>query len=231
MARRSADPPIRPCRGRERRDHVRDVRRHDRRRRASRRAACCKHQLAPMMCVSAGSPRPSPRPRRSTSLRRHRAAPSPASPRCPPRRRRCPGGPRCEHQPSRRPCPRGRRWWWRRRCRGCGPLTCSMVSSPHGDVRDSFGSGGVQLPFAVTVDLSRRRSTPLKSSCVVAAWPRPLSLPSPGYHWEVVVAAAEISGVGADVAVDVVVAFAGDECVCSVAAADGVVAVAAVEGE
>ena len=70
---------------------------------------------------------------------------------------------------------------------------------------------------------------PLNCSVSVPAWPSTVSLPSPGSHWKVSLPAPELGGVGADVAVDEVVAGAAEQGVGAVAAAQRVVAAAAVE--
>ena len=58
-----------------------------------------------------------------------------------------------------------------------------------------------------------------------------MSLPSPGSHWKVSFAGPELGGVGADVAVDEVVAGTAEQRVGAVAAGDRVIAAAAVHGE
>ena len=60
---------------------------------------------------------------------------------------------------------------------------------------------------------------PLKSSVSLPAWPSTVSLPSPGSHWKWSSPAAEEGLVGADVAVDEVVALAAEQRVGAVAAA------------
>ncbi len=63
------------------------------------------------------------------------------------------------------------------------------------------------------------------------SWPSTVSLPSPGFHWNIVVAGAQEGNVVAVVAEDEVVAVAADEHVGALAAEQGVVAGAAVERE
>ena len=79
-------------------------------------------------------------------------------------------------------------------------------------------------PFAVT-SICSPMFEPLKSSASVPPSPSTVSLPSPGSHWKWSSPAPRLRGVGADVAVDEVVAAAADQQVGAVAAAQGVVAV------
>ena len=70
---------------------------------------------------------------------------------------------------------------------------------------------------------------PLKLSASMPPWPSTVSLPSPGSHWKRSLPAPQQCGVGADVAVDEVVAVAAEQQVGAVAAAQRVVAGAAVD--
>ena len=83
-------------------------------------------------------------------------------------------------------------------------------------------------PLAVT-SICSPTLEPLKSSASAPDWPSTLSLPSPGSHWKRSSPEPSSARVGADVAVDVVVAVAADQRVRAVAAADVVAALAAVE--
>ena len=60
---------------------------------------------------------------------------------------------------------------------------------------------------------------PLNASASLPAWPSTVSLPSPGSHWNVSLPEPELGAVGADVAVDEVVAGAAEQGVGAVAAA------------
>ena len=72
---------------------------------------------------------------------------------------------------------------------------------------------------------------PLNAIVSMPAWPSTTSLPSPGSHWNAVVAGSEQGDVVALLAVDEVVAVAAEQEVDAVAAEERVVARAAVDGD
>ena len=85
-------------------------------------------------------------------------------------------------------------------------------------------------PFA-PIPMRSPMFEPLKSRVSLPASPSTVSLPSPGSHWKWSSPVPRRRGVGADVAVDEVVAGAADQHLGAVVAEQRVVAGAAVHGE
>ena len=92
----------------------------------------------------------------------------------------------------------------------------------------TFRVSRARVPFGAS-SICSPMLEPLKSSVSLPAWPSTVSLPSPGSHWKRSSPLPRNAGVGADVAVDEVVALAAEERLGAAGADQRVVAVAAVE--